>query len=300
MKHSNSDKKHHGSSGYQIDWVYSIVWILPWPTVAIMAVTHGDEPAWFSAHNFLREYFNCHTLEQWSILLIQGNPEAAKQWKICLEENLNRLFQKDSLLSQKQKESVEYRRSRELMPILESIDYLLDIHSTNNPGPVFSIIKNLTETHLDLAKHLPVEFYSYWWGDTIVWTTCDWVDAYGWIWVTIECWDHKNPQWWEVAIRAALCFLQHIGIHNFNEDIKPSEQWLEVKYAELVKDRETFEYQKSYINFESLKAWEIIAQDQHKTYRTPVHANAVIIFPTNIESIRSGAIKEAFLIGEFI
>ena len=156
-----------------------------------MAITHGDEPAWLSAHDFLFDFFKKNQLLRWELYLIKWNPEAAKEWKICLEENLNRLFQNDILLTEKQKNSKEYYRSRELMPILASLDYLLDIHSTNNPWPIFSILKTRDEEHIHFASILPVEFYSLGWKDTIIWTTCDWVDKSNGVWITIECVPHS-------------------------------------------------------------------------------------------------------------
>ena len=73
------------------------------------------------------------------------------------------------------------------MPLLASLDYLLDIHSTGNPGPVFSILKTDDPIHREYSSILPVEFYSIGWDDIIIGTTCDWVDAHGGVGITIEC-----------------------------------------------------------------------------------------------------------------
>ena len=45
---------------------------------------------------------------------------------------------------------------------------------------------------------------------------------------------------------------------------------------------------------------EEIAFDSKKRYIAPDQDNLAIVFPTKIESIRSGAIKEAYLLGEFV
>lgn len=264
-----------------------------------MAVTHGDEPAWLSAHEFLRNFFDRNSLSSWELYLIEWNPEAAKEWKICLEANLNRLFRDDEHLTKKQRNSKEYKRSRELMPILASLDFFLDIHSTNNPWPVFSILKKIDDEHRHFASILPVEFYSLWWGDSIVWTTCDWVDINHGVWITIECGEHTNPQWGLVAIEAAKIFLQETGIYNFWTPYINQERCLEVLGKENVIDKESFCYKKQYINFEPLQSQEIIAEDKQRQYLAPFGKKNVIIFPTNIESIRSGAIQEAFLLGTF-
>lgn len=166
----------------------------PGPTVGIMAVTHGDEPAGLMAHAFLKEFFALHPLDHGTLVLIEGNPEAAKDGKICVDENLNRIFQDDTLLSEKQKSSYEYIRSRELMPILASLDYLLDIHSTNSPSVVFGIIKTDTPEHQEVVSHLPIEFWSSGWTGAIDGTTCDYADSAGVISATIECGTHTNPR----------------------------------------------------------------------------------------------------------
>lgn len=61
----------------------------------------------------------------------------------------------------------------------------------------------------------------------------------------------------------------------------------------------SFEYVRSYVNFEQIASGEEIAHDSRKRYLAPEQDGLAIVFPTKIESIRSGAIKEAYLLGEF-
>ncbi len=268
-----------------------------WPTVGIMAVTHGDEPAWISAHNFLKDFLQKNPLTSWKLVLIEGNPEAAKDGLICVEENLNRIFKDDSELTLSQKKSKEYKRSRELMKVLWTLDYLLDIHSTSSPSTVFSIIKTDTPEHRELASYLPVDFSSSGWSSHIMGMVCDYADSQWCISVIIECGTHTNPQWWEVATLAAKMFLQKIWLIDFGITLKKSQKHLSITGLEHIRDAKTFHYSRAYHNFDSLLENELIAKDQKHLYYAPNNHESVIIFPTKIEHIRNGHCKEAYLLG---
>ena len=287
-------------NNYDLDGILVIKSEKVGPRVGVMAVTHGDEPAWIAAHKYLASYFEENKLASWEVLLILWNPSAYQKKTICIEENLNRLFTEDSFLSDHQKNSFEYTRSRQLMPIIGQLDYLLDIHSTNNPGPVFSIVKSNHQKCWDLASILPVEFVSSGWNPYISWTTCDWIEKSGWVGITIECGDHNNPLGAKIAIQSTKKFLQAIGCYNFREEISICKKHFKVLSREAICDASTFQYSRTYINFEKIKPMEEIAFDSKKRYIAPDQDNLAIVFPTKIESIRSGAIKEAYLLGEFV
>jgi len=65
-----------------------------------------------------------------------GNPEAVQAGKRCVDEDLNRCFSLP-LLTNGARTSRELVRARELAPHLQSVGYLVDIHSTNTPSRPF-------------------------------------------------------------------------------------------------------------------------------------------------------------------
>jgi succinylglutamate desuccinylase len=266
--------------------------------VGVIGAIHGDESVGIAALDFLKEFFEAHDLNAGELYLITGNPKALNKNIICIDDNLNRMFNTNDVIDCTNSMSYEYKRSRELMPLLASFDYMLDIHSTNQPGPVFSIIKKEDMLHKKIASLLPVDFYTYNWNDHITNTTCDWVNKNGGVAITIECGDHTHEYGSQAAIKASKIFLQSIQMHNFDLDIHPIKKSIKIIGSEYVQDKDSFAYCNRYNNFQNILPGEQIAQDNIKKYITPYEKDLKIIFPTKIESIKSGSIKEAYLLGK--
>ena len=273
----------------------------PGPKVGIMAITHGDEPCGLDAHLWIEEYLEKNSLEKGTLYLIKGNIEGYNKNLICIDDNLNRIFTKDivSELSKKP-DSYELNRALKLMPILKKLDYFLDIHSTNKESTPFSLLFNKDKQMEDIAMLMPVDFYSFGWGKFIKGTTTNFVVEYGGNAIAIECGSHLNPRAGEYAIQASKVFLHTLGLIKVTHPkwVK-NNNYMEVISQEKVSDRKTFKYLKEYINFQPIGQNEVIAEDNNKKYIAPNKKNLHIIFPTKLESIKSGAIKEAYLIGKF-
>ena len=97
----------------------------PGKTVAIFGGIHGNEKVGVKMIDILRKNLQ---VEAGTVYLVYGNPEAIKQNKRFIKKNLNRCFKKDN-----QGKTVEDKRARELMKILDKCDALLDLHSFTNP-----------------------------------------------------------------------------------------------------------------------------------------------------------------------
>jgi succinylglutamate desuccinylase len=59
-----------------------------------------------------------------------GNIEAIEKKERQIDLNLNRMFRDDSTFTLEERVSVEYKRSREIMPYLDLSDASLDLHSS--------------------------------------------------------------------------------------------------------------------------------------------------------------------------
>jgi predicted deacylase len=123
-----------GNTG--VDWVHRLESGRPGPVVGITAVVHGNEPCGAIAVDWLlREGVRPTT---GTLLLAFANVEAyarfdpadpnATRW---VDEDLNRVWSEDVLDGPR--DSVELRRARELRPVIDQIDLLLDIHSMQHP-----------------------------------------------------------------------------------------------------------------------------------------------------------------------
>lgn len=108
----------------------------PGPAVTVQALTHGNEICGAIALDWLlREEFRPLV---GSVTLIFANVAAYARWDPAdpdrsrfVEEDFNRVWGDDAMHGTR--DSVELRRARELRPIIDATEYLLDIHSMHEP-----------------------------------------------------------------------------------------------------------------------------------------------------------------------
>ncbi|WP_081503002.1 M14 family metallopeptidase, partial [Pseudomonas agarici] len=115
-----------------IDYAHSFDSGVPGPHVLIMALTHGNEVSGAIAVDaFLRSGLRPR---QGRLSLAFGNVEAYQRFDPqnidatrYLDEDMNRVWLPSKLDGDQS--SIELRRARELRPLIDSVDLLLDIHS---------------------------------------------------------------------------------------------------------------------------------------------------------------------------
>jgi succinylglutamate desuccinylase len=104
------------------------------PVVAVIGSMHGDEPVGARVISALkRRPVVCGTL-----VTIVGNPAALKKEKRYLDEDLNRCF------PGKKSGSREAVLAHEIMHVIRSADYCIDIHSTTTNTTRALIVKRKT------------------------------------------------------------------------------------------------------------------------------------------------------------
>jgi predicted deacylase len=125
-----------GNRGVPYAWTFTAA--RAGPHVLLQALTHGNEICGAIALDWvLREGVRpaCGTL---SIVFANvaayerfdpGDPFASR----CVDEDFNRLWSADVLDGSR--DSTELRRARELRPLYERVDHLLDLHSMSDPCP---------------------------------------------------------------------------------------------------------------------------------------------------------------------
>ncbi|WP_256681771.1 succinylglutamate desuccinylase/aspartoacylase family protein [Pseudomonas sp. R4-35-07] len=126
----------NGNSG--IDYVYSFDSGEPGPHVLIMALTHGNEVSGAIAVDaLLRRGIRPR---KGRLSLAFGNVEAYQRFdpqnidaSRFIDEDMNRVWLPSAL--EGERESVELRRARELRPLIDTVDLLLDIHSMHEESP---------------------------------------------------------------------------------------------------------------------------------------------------------------------
>ncbi len=129
-----------GNTG--IPYVWSFEAGAPGPHVMISATVHGNEPCGSVALDWLMSrgvrplkgkltlaFMNTQAAARFD----RADPNASR----CVDEDFNRVWADEVLASDR--DSVELRRAREVQPVLASADYLLDIHSMQQPAPPLAL-----------------------------------------------------------------------------------------------------------------------------------------------------------------
>lgn len=97
----------------------------PGKTVAILAGVHGNEICGIKAFDSLITKIK---INSGKAIFIYANLEAIKQNKRFVEKNLNRCFLKEQPVDIA--ESLEGRTAKEIMPFLDKVQAMLDIHAS--------------------------------------------------------------------------------------------------------------------------------------------------------------------------
>ncbi|AZF35309.1 hypothetical protein C4J85_0487 [Pseudomonas sp. R4-34-07] len=126
----------NGNGG--IDYVYSFDSGEPGPHVLIMALTHGNEVSGaIAVDTLLRSGIRPR---KGRLSLAFGNVEAYQRFdpqnidaSRFIDEDMNRVWLPSALDGER--ESVELCRARELRPLIDDVDFLLDIHSMHEESP---------------------------------------------------------------------------------------------------------------------------------------------------------------------
>jgi predicted deacylase len=141
-----------GNTG--IDHVTSFTATAPGPHVMLTALMHGNEICGAIALDRLLRtelrpargtltFVFCNTAAYRNFSRL--DPAASRY----VDEDMNRVWDASALDGPRQ--SWELRRARALRPLIDTVDFLLDIHSTTNVNPAM-MLTGLARKHLDFAR----------------------------------------------------------------------------------------------------------------------------------------------------
>ncbi len=225
--HTIADARTHGAT-----YVVEVDSGISGPSVAILACTHGNEPVGLSAFKYLLSDL---ILSCGKIYFIVANPEAAgcyfsagcsdsKEGSCYIDQNLNRLPEKSELAGSS---VYELKRAQELLPILERVDGVLDLHSTSSDAPPMLICVDETSVELVMDSIFPFEhvitgIHKHISGKFLIeYATKAKVK------ILAECGQHECLEAHQRAIDISLAFLHRMGLV---EDIYPTNREKEIHY----------------------------------------------------------------------
>lgn len=272
------------------------------PKVVILGSVHGNETI---GKKILDQLGLDLTPEKITgeLKLIFGNPKAYEHNVRFIDEDMNRLLSETSLseLSGGRIEvsvnenshfpprnshlSYEQMRLREILPHLQNVDFLLDIHSTIQPSVPFVFCEDTT-AHKDLAALFQTEYIvSPQSGKNIPeMRACfdNYADRQGGIGLTYEAGQIGNEENFAEVYAKVLAFLEVLGTLLNNEAVSPAHERLRARnhliiYQALISQTENFTFLCSQRTFLPLLTGTEIARDETTLIRAD--RDSYLIFP---------------------
>ena len=253
-------------------------------TSIVLAGVHGDETCGIKA---FEKVLDTLKIERGTVLFCYGNPRAIEANKRFIETNLNRMFCNKSV-TQKEKESYEYKRAQELKKYLDTADALLDIHASSIPkSRSFIICENNAK---DSTPFLPIDLVVSGFDEVEPGGTDYYMNSNGKIGICVECGYIKDPQGITIAEESIYAFIKTQGhIHN---DLFPTQKSYIRIFKKYYTKTTTFVLSRSFENFEIVEVNQLIGIDGNEEIRAP--KRSYILFAHN--GTHRG--DEVFLLGE--
>ncbi len=259
---------------------------LPGKTLTIIGGTHGNEICGVRA---LDKTISTIEIERGTVHFIYGNPRAIEKNIRETEMNLNRAFRPDSELTEKERATYEYARSRQIMPYLKESIASLDIHSSES---IKSIPFIICEPHsFPVAEKLPFSIRSYGWDIIEAGSTDSYMNNQGGQGFCIECGYNLDPEAPERAEKSIYSFLSYFGAISSGAPLRIYPQRTLDAYF-IYHTKENFTRSREFADFEMLKKGELIGHDGDRSIIAP--ENEIIIFCRN----RKGPNEEAFILAK--
>jgi predicted deacylase len=275
------------------------------PHVMVMAVTHGNELCGAIAVDWLMQndvrplkgklslgFSNWRAYQSFDV----DNPLASR----FIDEDLNRVWDASTLDGDRQ--TLETERARELRPLIDQVDLLLDIHSMTTFCEPLMLCGPLQKGR-ELAKAVQIPEY----------VVCDEGHAagtrmrdYGGFGdpqsptnaLLVECGQHWEKRSAQVAHDVTLRFLEHCGTidagfagENLQETALPDQKIIEVSGPYTIVADQPFSWKDTYTGFEVIeKAGTILGWDGDKEVGTP-YDQCVLVMPNRLKGKGHSAVR---------
>ncbi len=278
------------------------------PHVMVAAITHGNELCGahvldFLFRNGIRPARGRLTLGFMNIDAYDGFDPALPRASRYVEEDFNRLW--DSAVLDGGRVSTELRRARALRPLIDTVDFLLDIHSMQHPTAPLALAGPLAKGRR-FAQEVGYPAH----------VICDAGHAggrrlrdYGAFAdpssprnaLLVECGQHEDLATIAVAREATLRFLKRTGVveadalNDWLPDAPPLQRIIEVTEAVTVRSAD-FAFEEPFVGMEVIpRAGTTIARDGRRRVHTP-YDNCVLIMPNRRRRIGDTAVR----LGRFV
>jgi predicted deacylase len=186
-----------------------------WPSLLVLGAIHGNEICGPIAIQRIMQHIDngLLSIKGWSVTFVPiSNPEAYKQWVRYVDTNLNRLFGHKEMQGNS---GYEEWIVGQLEKLVETHDYLVDIHSLSGGNDVFLFQSKYDQQTTQLALSTWVSqcitwrdqvYHNQWWTtDDYAWTL--WIPA-----LCVECGRHTDPHAPQIAYDAIIGIMKHLWL----------------------------------------------------------------------------------------
>ncbi len=259
------------------------------PRIGFVCNVHGNELCGRKAvHRVLKDY----EIERGSLLLIDGNQEAALLDRRFVKSDMNRMFTDKQLAKANAKDDLaraQYLAS--VMPGLK-LDQIIDFHSTSSEMKhAFSVCFEEAQHLADMVPVVPISGFK----GIVKGTLIEWMIGQGVPSLVVETGEHYSTKAVNIAEQVVLSVLSHYELITLKEPLKQKKRpSFEVFEHVQVRDAESFTLSREYASFDKLSPNELIAHDDNHEYRVPDEKGIYILMPATQANVRKGISPGAY------
>ncbi len=259
------------------------------PRIGFVCNVHGNELCGRKAvHRVLGEY----EIERGSLVLIDGNQEAALLNRRFVKSDMNRMFTDKQLSKPNAKDDL--KRAQYLANIIPglNLDQAIDFHSTSaEMKHPFSVCFPSAEHLADMCPVVPI----YGWPGIVKGTLIEWMIGQGIPSLVVETGEHFSTKAVNVAEKVVLSVLAHYQLITLKSPLKIKHQpKFEVLEHVNVADADTFTQMKDHESFDKVKPGQLIARDKKRDYRAPEEEGLYLLMPAKQKNVRDGVSPGAY------
>ncbi len=220
-------------------------------TIVIMAGVHGNEHAGVLALDLLEKGLS---IKSGIVYLVRANTEALRQNVRFVENNMNRCFSNSNRGT-----TLEERRAKELMAILNAADVLLDLHTFNDTDGEPFVITD--EQSVKVAEILDVPIISTGWDKIHIGSADGYVRFQGKVGICLECGPiGEVRRSTSMAIDSIYRVLDYYEMFEYSYPNPTPKKYVSIERS-IIKRSNNLSFSKIFKNFEMLPEGRIYAKD---------------------------------------
>ncbi len=244
------------------------------PTIGIVCNVHGNE---LCGRNGVHRVLSKYDIERGSLILIDGNQEAALLNKRYVESDMNRMFTKEQLKTKNAQNDL--RRAQYLAKVVPTLglDYAIDFHSTSSETKYpFTVSFPGSEELTELCPAARI----YGWTGVVPGTLVDYMNLKGIPTVVVEAGQHVAESSIKIAEKTVLSVLSHYKMIKPKKPVTFRKQpTFEVLEQVMVGHADSFKFTRQYSSFDKVAPGERIARDKKREYLVPQERGLYVLMP---------------------